>query len=278
VSRRGAAVLGRPIAHSLSPVLHRAAYEALELTGWTYRAVDCGVEELGETAHLLADEGLAGLSLTMPLKRAVLPMLGAVDEWAEAVGAANTVLFGPDGEWRGANTDVIGMVAVLQAAGADPADPVGGSPCVLGAGATARSVLAALSAVGYRSVTVAARRPEAVEELRSLADRINVDIVRAEWGAPSSVCSAPLVVSTTPAGATDGLAGAVSAPKGLLVDVVYAPWPTPLAQAWTAAGGGVVGGLELLIEQAAEQVRLMTGETPPTAAMRAAGYAALGAG
>jgi shikimate dehydrogenase len=271
-------VLGRPIAHSLSPVLHRAAYEVLGLTDWTYRAVDCGIEELAETAHALADEGLAGLSLTMPLKRAVLPMLGAIDDWTDLVGAANTVLFGPDDAWRGANTDVVGMVAVLRGAGVDSTGAAAGSPCVLGAGATARSVLAALSAVGYRSVTVIARRPEAVAEVSDLADRLEVEIVPGEWDSAAAVSSAPLVVSTTPAGSTDALAAAVSVPRGLLVDVVYAPWPTALAQAWTAAGGAVVGGLELLIEQAAEQVRLMTGQTPPTEAMRTAGYAALSTG
>jgi shikimate dehydrogenase len=276
VTRRGAAVLGRPIAHSLSPVLHRAAYEALGLSGWTYRAVDCGIDELAETVHVLADEGLAGLSLTMPLKRAVLPMLGEVDKWAEAIAAANTVLFGPDGGWRGANTDVVGMVQVLNSAGVDPRGRSEGQPWVLGAGATARSALAALSAIGYRSVTVAARRPEAVDELGDLGGRLGVEVHRGEWDVAQAVCSAPLVMATTPAGSTDLLADAVRTPRGLLVDVVYAPWPTALAQAWSGAGGRTVGGLELLIEQAAEQVRLMTGRTPPTAEMRQAGYRALG--
>src|SRR5947209_2114288 len=149
--RRGAAVLGSPIAHSLSPVLHTAAYDALALPGWTYRAVECTEPELPDVLTGLAGEGLAGVSLTMPLKRAVMPLLARADRVATDVGAANTVLFGGvDGDWWGANTDVPGMVAALHAGGVARAEAM----TVLGGGATAASALAAAAALGVPAAPV----------------------------------------------------------------------------------------------------------------------------
>jgi shikimate dehydrogenase len=270
-------VLGSPIAHSLSPVLHQAAYDALGLTDWSYEAIESDETSLGEVLGRLDRLGRAGASLTMPLKRAVLPMLARTDRVVADVGACNTVLFGGvDGDWYGANTDVPGMVAALRSGGVSKVQ----SAMVIGGGATAASAIAALAALGVAEVTVYLRRPEAAAELASVAERVGV--------APPSVAAfaevgprlgeAELVVSTTPAGATDGLVtdlpGRV---PGVLFDVVYSPWPTPLAAAWSARGGDVVGGLELLVEQAALQVELMTGQKPPVEAMRAAGLAALSA-
>lgn len=244
-------MLGSPIAHSLSPVVHRAAYDALGLAGWTYRAIECTPAELESVLRALDDEGLAGVSLTMPLKQAVLPMLGSVEPLAAEVGAVNTVLFG-DG-WSGFNTDVPGMVDAL--GGVEVPD----TATVLGAGATAASAVVALATLGVRRVVVHARRPA------EMAGRgVVVDVE--PWPA---VVDAHLLVSTVPAGAADTLA--VGDVEGrVLFDVVYAPWPTPLAVAWAAAGGHVIGGLELLIAQAAHQVELMTGADAPVEAMRAA--------
>ena len=265
----GAAVLGSPIAHSLSPRLHQAAYDALGLAGWTYRAVECTEARLLETLRGLEAEGLAGASLTMPLKRAVLPMLTRVERLAADVGAANTVLFGGvPGEWWGANTDVPGLVSVLTAAGVRRSC----TALVLGAGATAASAVAALAQLKPSSVTVAARRPAAGDDVASVARRFGVEADVRSWDEAPALLGADIVVSTVPAGAADGLAALVPDRVGLLVDVVYAPWPTSLAQAWVAAGGRATGGHALLVEQAAEQVRLMTGQEPPLAAM----YAALG--
>ncbi|MDQ1706557.1 MAG: shikimate dehydrogenase [Frankiaceae bacterium] len=273
-TRHGAAVLGSPIGHSLSPVLHTAAYAALELSDWHYRAIECDVGRLGATLADLDAEGLAGVSLTMPLKRAVLPMLARCDRVAADVGAANTVLFGGiTGEWWGANTDVAGMVAALRAGGVVAVDSV----CVLGGGATAASALAALRELGAAAATVYARRPAAVGELADAAGRLGVAITIEPFTAAAAVTEAALVIATTPAGATDDLADQLpDRVRGVLFDVVYAPWPTSLAAAWAARGGRVIGGLELLVAQAAEQVRLMTGAEPPVDAMRAAGAAALG--
>jgi shikimate dehydrogenase len=271
-------VLGSPIAHSLSPTLHRAAYASLGLTSWTYTAIECDEAGLPERLRALADDGLAGVSLTMPLKRTVMPLLAEVDGWATTVEAANTVVFGDEG-WRGANTDVPGMVAVLREAGAAP-DPMG-PPWVLGAGATAGSALAALAELGHQEVFVAARRVEVGEALRPQAARLGLALHVRPWTASADVggiWASPLVVATTPAGATDVLAttgpGQPAVP-GLLIEVLYSPWPTPLAAAWQASGGRVVGGLELLVEQAVEQVVLMTGQRPDPAPMRTAGYAAM---
>jgi shikimate dehydrogenase len=272
--RRGAAVLGSPISHSLSPVLHQAAYDALGLDGWAYRAIECSEAGLAEMLHGLDDEGLAGVSLTMPLKRAVLGMLASTDNATRTAGVANTVLFGATtGAWAGANTDVRGMTAVLQAA--ESLASRDGTAWILGAGATAASALTALAQFGFRRVAVAARRPEATSELSALAERFGVTLAVHPWSEIAAAAAAPLVIATTPVGATDELAGSLPAINGLLFDVVYASWPTVLAAAWKTAGGQVVGGLELLVEQAAEQVRLMTGQTPPVDQMRRAGHAAL---
>ena len=271
-SRRGGAVLGSPIAHSLSPVLHRAAYDALGLHGWTYRAVECTEEQLEGTLHALDAEGLAGASLTMPLKRAVLPMLTKTDRLAVDVGAANTVLFGGiAGEWWGANTDVGGMVDALRSAGVSASPTV----TILGAGATAASAVAAAAALSVREVVVVARRPDAAAEIRAVGQRLLVAVTVLPWAEAAAALRTDVVISTVPAGASDALAP--PAEPGLLFDVVYAPWPTALAAEWTRAGGAVLGGLDLLVAQAAEQVRLMTGRDAPVSAMRAAGEAALGA-
>jgi len=268
-------VLGSPISHSLSPVLHLAAYEALGLTGWTYEAIECDESSLRVTLDALERRGCAGVSLTMPLKRVVLPMLARTDRVVADVGACNTVLFGGvDADWYGANTDVPGMVTALRGGGVDAV----GSATVLGGGATAASAVAALGELGVRDATVYLRRPEAAGELEAVAARLGVTTLSiAAYGeAGPRLGEAELVISTTPAGATDALvAGLPGRLPGCLFDVVYAPWPTVLAQAWSARGGAVIGGLELLVEQAALQVELMTGQKPPVDVMRAAGVAAL---
>jgi shikimate dehydrogenase len=252
-------VLGRPVGHSLSPVLHTAAYAALGLADWSYTAVDCGEDEL---PGLLAGLGpqWAGLSLTMPLKRVALAAADVVDPLAAAVGAANTLLLG--GRRRAYNTDVAGIAAALREAGATQPR----SAVVLGAGGTAQAALAALRTLGLDGVVVLVRDPGRAGELRAAGDRLGVAVdVRA--GLPGPVPAADLVVSTLPAGAADRLrppAGAV------VLDVVYAPWPTPFAAAAEAAGGTVVSGLAMLLHQAAAQVELMTGHPAPVPAMRAA--------
>ncbi|MFE7466148.1 shikimate dehydrogenase [Streptomyces sp. NPDC057499] len=269
--RHRAAVLGSPIAHSLSPVLHRAAYAELGLTHWTYDRFEIDEAALPGFVQSLDDEW-AGLSLTMPLKRAIIPLLDSVSETASSVEAVNTVVFTKDGRRIGDNTDIPGMIAALRERGVEKTD----SAAVLGAGATASSALAALSVLCSGPVTAYVRSAERGREMRGWGERLGVDVRIADWAEAGQALSAPLVVATTPAGATDALASAVPERPGTLFDVLYEPWPTRLAAAWAARGGTVVGGLDLLVHQAVLQVEQMTGRTPaPLAAMRQAGEAAL---
>jgi len=256
-------VLGHPISHSLSPVLHRAAYQQIGLD-WEYEAHDVDEARLPGFLDGCGPEW-AGLSLTMPLKRAVLPLLDAVSDLVEIVGGANTVLMGPTGR-VGHNTDVTGIVEALRGIGAEP-----GPAVVLGGGATAASALAALDRLGCRRVVVHARRPEAAAGLHGVAQRLGLDLEIEGW--PTDLPArgqASIVVCTVPADAAVVLAGRVPDDPGWLLDVSYTPWPRPLVAAWQAAGGRAVAGDEMLLHQAVEQVRLMTGATPDAATMRRA--------
>ncbi|MFH9739452.1 shikimate dehydrogenase [Streptomyces roseolus] len=270
---RRAAVLGSPIAHSLSPVLHRAAYAELGLDDWSYERFEVDEAALpGFVAEL--DGSWAGLSLTMPLKRAIIPLLDEVSETAASVEAVNTVVFREDGRRVGDNTDVPGMIAALRERGVEKVE----SAAVLGAGATASSALAALARVCAGPVTAYVRGEARAAEMRGWGERLGVDVRTAAWDDAAEALAAPLVVATTPAGATDALADAVPDRPGTLFDVLYDPWPTRLAAAWSERAGKIIGGLDLLVHQAVLQVEQMTG-TPkaPLAAMRAAGEAALAA-
>ncbi|MFJ9201851.1 shikimate dehydrogenase [Streptomyces flaveolus] len=268
---RRAAVLGSPIAHSLSPVLHRTAYAELGLEGWTYDRFDVDEEALPGFFDKLGREW-AGLSLTMPLKRAVIPLLDGISETAASVDAVNTVVFTEDGRRTGDNTDIPGMVAALREHGIERVD----AAAVLGAGATASSALAALARVCTGEVTVYVRSEARAAEMRGWAERLDVDVRIADWAHAEQALHAPLVVATTPAGTTDALAAAVPEMPGTLFDVLYDPWPTALAARWSAYGGAVVSGLDLLLHQAVLQVEQMTGRAPaPLAAMRKAGEHAL---
>ena len=280
-----AAVLGHPVGHSLSPVLHRAAYAALGLTGWTYEAVDV-VEPHLERFVAGPPTGWAGWSLTMPLKRAVRPLLVRESDLARDVGAVNTVLVAPDG-LEGYNTDVHGIVEALVERGV-PRAPAGGAgpglrATVLGGGATAASAVAALRELGCDDPVVHVRSPLRAEDLVAAAGRLGVRPCLAPFAASDmirSVAAADVVISTLPAGIADslvpdGVADAARARHPVLLDVVYDPWPTTLARAWSAAGAPAVGGFVMLVHQAYGQVHLMTGLRPPVEQMRAAGEAAL---
>ena len=262
---------GAPIAHSLSPALHRAAYAALGLD-WRYDAHE--VDEAGLAAFV---RGLGpdwvGLSLTMPLKAAVLPLLDEVSEPARTIGAVNTVIFS-EGRCLGSNTDAPGLAAALRSHGAADA----GSVTVLGGGATGRSALAAAASLRIPRADVVVRSvSDHTDRLAALGDSLGIAVDVHPWPRAAELLLAPLVVSTVPAGVAAQFRAAVPAPPGVLFDVLYAPWPTPLAAAWADREGMVIGGFELLLEQAALQVAAMTGCPAPVAPMRAAGLAALAA-
>jgi len=269
-----AAVLGSPVAHSLSPVLHTAAYKALGLAAWNYEAIECHEAQLPALLRSCGPDW-AGLSLTMPLKRAIMPLLDRAEPLAGQVGAANTVVFA-GGTRRGYNTDVPGMMTALAPAGA----VVTGPALIIGAGATACAALAALRALGIGQAEVAARDPARAGDLLAAAGRLGVQVRLVPFGQLPRARSGLLLISTVPAGAADIYAervGAAAAVPAALLDVVYQPWPTRLADAAAAAGALVAGGFDLLLHQAARQVELMTGQAAPTDAMREAGLAELSA-
>lgn len=272
-SKRRAAVLGSPIAHSLSPVLHRAAYAELGLSDWSYDRFDVDEEALPAFFGTLGPEW-AGLSLTMPLKRAVIPLLDEITETAASVEAVNTVVCTRDGRRVGDNTDIPGMVAALRERGIEQVD----SAAILGAGATASSALAALARICTGEVVAYVRSEARAAEMRQWGERLDIEVRTEDWAQAAEGLRAPLVVATTPAGATDALAGAVPERPATLFDVLYDPWPTDLAARWSAYGGAVVSGLDLLVHQAVLQVEQMTGRSPaPLDAMRRAGEHALAA-
>lgn len=267
-----AAVLGFPVAHSLSPVLHNAGYAACALTQWRY---DAHPVHAGGLADFVAgcDDTWRGLSLTMPLKEEAFVVASSVSDLARRARAVNTLVRRADGGWDATNTDVAGIVEALRPHLTGEAPEWG---TILGAGATARSAALALAELGVRNVSVRARRPEAAEGLaRWVADELGLG-----WAAgPMEAVPAEeaLVVSTVPPQAGETAAAALGqSDDGVVLDVVYANWPTPLARSAAAHGWTVVSGLDMLVHQAATQFELFTGQPAPVETMFAAGRAELG--
>ncbi len=271
---RRAAVLGMPVEHSLSPVLHRAAYTALGLDGWEYDKFECDEAGLPGFVAGLGPEW-AGLSLTMPLKWAALEVADEITPAAAAIGAANTLVLrdAAAGGVLADNTDVVGIVESLRGVGVRKVEQA----VVLGAGGTAQAALAALAALGETAPTVLVREPARTVALQATAERLGVHptIVGGLPGVP--VPDADVVIATLPHGAADPLAGTRWNPATVVMDVVYEPWPTPFAAAAVAAGCRVANGLDVLLHQAVDQVALMTGRPGPVAEMRAALDAAISA-
>ncbi|MFE7070959.1 shikimate dehydrogenase [Streptomyces sp. NPDC057620] len=268
-----AAVLGSPIGHSLSPVLHRAAYGELGLHDWSYDRFEIDEAALPGFIGKLGPEW-AGLSLTMPLKRAVIPLLDEITATAASVEAVNTVVCTEDGRRVGDNTDIPGIVAALRERGIEQVE----SAAILGAGATASSALAALARVCTGEVVAYVRSEARAAEMRQWGERLDIEVRTAHWSEAEQALRAPLVIATTPAGATDTLAPSVPERPATLFDVLYDPWPTDLAARWSAYGGAVVSGLDLLVHQAVLQVEQMTGLAPaPVDVMRSAGEKSLAA-
>jgi shikimate dehydrogenase len=248
--RRRLAVLGSPIEHSKSPSLHRAAYAELGLD-WEYVAIE--VDGPGLPAFIESrDETWRGLSLTMPLKHDVLPLLDEVDEVAVLAGAANTVLFDSAGR-RGFNTDVGGIVRALGEHGLDRVH----SGVLIGGGATAASALIAMAQLGAAGVTVLVRRAGAAAALIELGTRLGLTVDEAPIAELARIAGAELVVSTVPGGTELGVAASDAlARQAVLLDVAYDPWPSRLAETWLAVDGTVVHGLAMLLHQALLQVRV----------------------
>jgi shikimate dehydrogenase len=263
-------VLGSPIGHSLSPVMHRAAYAELGLTDWDYQAYEVDDDQLA--AFVAACDGTwRGLSLTMPLKFAAMG-LGEVDEVAALAGAANTLIFEPQGR-RVYNTDVGGLIWALKSAGDQPGVDRIESATVLGAGATSRSALVSLAELGARRVTMVARTPAKAERLRTLAEALHVELTVRAWG--TEIPRADVLLSTVTAGGADPVADEAAASADVIFDAIYEGWPTALATAAERAGKRVVNGLDLLAGQGALQVQLMTGKDVDPKLLLAAAHRSL---
>lgn len=272
---RRLAVIGSPIAHSLSPALHRAAYAALSLD-WSYGRHEVRTGGLEEFVDGL-DRGWRGLSVTMPLKEEVAALTTGADRTVELTGAANTLLL-EGGRRIARNTDVAGVERALRDAGADEVEHA----VVVGAGATARSVIVALDAMGLRGVTVLVRDPARAVAVRDLVDELGLDLDLVDIAQLRHVVEGTDVVAwTLPNGVPlPGELGLTAEPDAVALDVTYSPWPGPLAAPWLAAGGRVASGRDMLLHQAVRQVRFfVSGQTesplPDEEAVEAAMRAAL---
>lgn len=269
-----AGVVGSPIEHSLSPVLHRAAYRALGLSEWTYHRNEVPAGQL--SAHLAGlDRSWAGLSVTMPGKEEALGVSVGASQRAMQTGAANT-LVRRSGGWWADNTDIDGITRALAERGCEQPQ----SAWLIGSGATARSALMACAEMGVGQIVLQVRlrpRPETLELCRLLGLDV---IVRAYAEGWPDLRAIDVAISTVPAGAqVPAAATAMPAASGVLaLDVVYAPWPTDWATQMSTAGAEVIDGSAMLLHQAAEQVALMTGQEAPVEAMRTALGEALKAG
>ncbi|WP_256451398.1 shikimate dehydrogenase [Amycolatopsis sp. CA-230715] len=270
-----AAVLGKPVAHSLSPVLHEAAFAALGLDGWRYDRIEMDAEGLPGFVGGAGPEW-TGFSVTMPGKRAALGFASEVTPRADAVGAANTLVRTGSG-WRADCTDVDGVVGALRAAGGYRQDG-GGTGLVLGAGGTAAAAVVGLAELGIDEVRLVVRDPARAAETTRAAERAGLSVSVLRWSEAdfeAEVDGAAVVVSTVPSDALAPCLDRLSAAKCVL-DVIYHPWPTPFAEAVTARGGRLATGLDMLLHQAFGQAEQFTGLPAPREAMRKALRAATG--
>jgi shikimate dehydrogenase len=248
---RRCAVLGSPIEHSLSPALHYAAYANLGLS-WSYERIEVDENELASFVAGL-DASWRGLSLTMPLKVAVLE-LGEVDQLARLAGGGNTLIV-EAGIRTVYNTDVTGLSWAVRQVAPTPLPRV----TILGAGATARAALIAAAKLGAQQVTVVARTPSRAEPLCALGRDVGVEVGIRPWAMPFP--AADLAVSTVVSGAADSMAQGLADSASTIVDVSYDPWPTVLATMAQRAGCTVISGRDLLVGQALLQIELMTGRS-----------------
>lgn len=261
-----AAVLGSPISHSLSPILHRAAYTQLGLEH-TYDAIELTEDKFVDfIAHL--DESWLGFSLTMPLKEVAFEVANQVSSVASQTRSINTLIMGE--QIKADNTDVFGISRALSAAGCTR--PI--SATILGAGATARSSIAALAGLGVQEIVLIARNVIKSAKCIDLGNELGIT-VDSTTESNDILFSTDVLINTTPKGVADDFAKHAKAASGYLLEVIYDPWPTKLAMNWMSQNKPVVPGHQMLLHQAFRQVELMTGFTPDLDIMAKALDAAL---
>ena len=241
-----AAVLGSPINHSLSPVLHRVAYELLGLNG-SYEAIEV---RSGELSSFLLDTDKNCLSLTMPLKEEAISLASVSSEIAQRISSGNTLTL-LDGNWHLTSTDVAGFEFSLKAHQLSQLDSV----VVLGAGATARAAVSYLSKVS-KKIQVVSRNSDREASMNKASD---IQIEYLPWESTERINHADLVVNTAPGDASHIFLSSIQSPRGTLFEVLYDPWPTAISQKWEDSGREVVDGLELLIHQAISQIEIFSG-------------------
>lgn len=263
------AVLGKPITHSLSPVMHRAAYAKLGLD-WTYDAVEVAESEL-EAFLAGCDDSWRGLSLTMPLKREVIGLADEVTKVAKILGVANTIEF-RDGRIVASNTDSAGAIAALAERGVRKTK----SARILGGGATATSIAYALASTGVETLDIVVRNPDNAVRAVEVAEAAGAKVVVRKLD-HALIDVVDLLVSTIPHSAVKKDAHNLVDSARAVFDVIYDPWPTGLAKAATKAGKPFVSGIDLLAHQAAFQVELMTGSPVEADLLREAALAELSA-
>lgn len=261
------AVLGSPIAHSLSPAMHRAAYADLGLD-WTYDAVEVTEQELPLFLRSLGDD-VRGLSVTAPLKRRLVSLVHDASEVVAVLGVANTVVI-DESRLRADNTDVPGAVNALRERGIDRVR----SARILGGGATAASMAYAVSTMGADRVELVVREPTRAAEAELVAQKAGLEVTVHTIDKPL-IDKVDLLISTVPGEVIGSRSHELVDASRAVFDVVYDPWPTPLAKAAEQDGVDVASGLDLLAHQAALQVALMTGSEVSPQLLREAALAAL---
>ncbi|KNC19147.1 hypothetical protein AC792_08160 [Arthrobacter sp. RIT-PI-e] len=262
-----AAVVGFPIGHSKSPALHAAAYRDLGID-CSYTALETDEGSFDDLlVRVRTDESWRGLSVTMPLKARAARSADSTTEPATALGAVNTLVahgHGPTRRVVGHNTDVIGVAEALASAGVGTPR----RPAVRGGGGPAPAAGAGPPRPGARPVPLVGRRPASVDGLVAVGAALGVTVEVLGWDTAARVLgSADVVVSTLPPRAADPLAAELASargtlPAGTLLDVAYDPWPSALAEVWERRGGVIVPGLDMLLHQAVEQVRLFFPDVP----------------
>ncbi|MEB3177034.1 MAG: shikimate dehydrogenase [Synechococcus sp.] len=278
-------LLGNPVRHSLSPVMHNAALESMGLN-WRYLALPCKSESLDQVLQGLRAVGCQGLNVTIPHKQAIADLCEELSPLAQRLGAVNTLVPGTNGGWYGTNTDVEGFLAPLLGANETWA---GRHAVVIGCGGSARAVVAGLQNLNLKTITVVGRRSEALQAFITDLQQSSAPLTACLDNAPQlndAIAQAALVVNTTPVGMAqhgDPEAMPLGAElwtelnaEAVLYDLIYTPRPTSWLAARQRRGHHCIDGLEMLVQQGAASLRLWSGRNDvPVEAMRSAAATAL---